>query len=73
MATSGCEDETMDARQAAQFGNESRLRHLLDSGECSPDTLDADDCSLLHWAAINNRQLSGKGCERRDFIERRLL
>ncbi|KHN83153.1 Palmitoyltransferase ZDHHC17 [Toxocara canis] len=57
MATSGCEDETMDARQAAQFGNESRLRHLLDSGECSPDTLDADDCSLLHWAAINNRQL----------------
>lgn len=45
----------MDARQAAQFGNVSRLQQLLDSGECTPDTLDADDCSLLHWAAINNR------------------
>uniref|UniRef100_A0A1I7W182 Palmitoyltransferase n=1 Tax=Loa loa TaxID=7209 RepID=A0A1I7W182_LOALO len=45
----------MDARQAAQFGNVSRLQELLDSGECTPDTLDADDCSLLHWAAINNR------------------
>uniref|UniRef100_A0A8R1TV01 Palmitoyltransferase n=1 Tax=Onchocerca volvulus TaxID=6282 RepID=A0A8R1TV01_ONCVO len=45
----------MDARQAAQFGNVSRLQELLDSGECTADTLDADDCSLLHWAAINNR------------------
>ncbi|KAK6110729.1 Ankyrin repeats (3 copies) family protein [Brugia pahangi] len=45
----------MDARQAAQFGNVSRLQELLASGECTPDTLDADDCSLLHWAAINNR------------------
>lgn len=47
--------EVMDARQAAQFGNEARLRELLDAGECTPNTLDADDCSLLHWAAINNR------------------
>uniref|UniRef100_A0A0M3HYQ7 Palmitoyltransferase n=2 Tax=Ascaris TaxID=6251 RepID=A0A0M3HYQ7_ASCLU len=64
---SGPEDERMDARQAAQFGNEARLRQLLDSGECTPDTLDADDCSLLHWAAINNRLevaklLIGRGC-----------
>lgn len=55
---SGPEDERMDARQAAQFGNEARLRQLLDSGECTPDTLDADDCSLLHWAAINNRYVA---------------
>ncbi|MCP9265879.1 Palmitoyltransferase [Dirofilaria immitis] len=48
-------NDLMDARQAAQFGNVSRLQELLDSGECTPDTLDADDCSLLHWAAINNR------------------
>ncbi|VDM97130.1 unnamed protein product [Thelazia callipaeda] len=47
----------MDARQAAQFGNITRLQELLDSGECAPDTLDTDDCSLLHWAAINNRLL----------------
>lgn len=45
----------MDARQAAQFGNEQRLRQMLDDGECTPNSLDADDCSLLHWAAINNR------------------
>ncbi|VDK44413.1 unnamed protein product [Anisakis simplex] len=55
MASSGNDDDTMDARQAAQFGNEARLRHLLDTGICTPDTLDTDDCSLLHWAAINNR------------------
>lgn len=45
----------VDARQAAQLGDAERLQQLLDTGECTPDTLDADDCSLLHWAAINNR------------------
>uniref|UniRef100_A0A0N5AUI9 Palmitoyltransferase n=1 Tax=Syphacia muris TaxID=451379 RepID=A0A0N5AUI9_9BILA len=49
------ESMDMEPRQAAQFGKVERLRELLDSGKCTPDTLDADDCSLLHWAAINNR------------------
>lgn len=49
------EIEAMEARQAAQYGRVERIRELLDLGECTPDTLDADDCSLLHWAAINNR------------------
>lgn len=61
------EPEGMEARQAAQFGNVERIRQLLDAGECTPNTLDADDCSLLHWAAINNRfgvarLLIEKGC-----------
>ncbi|KAK0396859.1 hypothetical protein QR680_001887 [Steinernema hermaphroditum] len=50
----------MDARQAAQYGNLDRLRYLLDSGEASPSAVDADDCSLLHWTAINNRYDAAK-------------
>ncbi|MFH4975582.1 hypothetical protein AB6A40_002291 [Gnathostoma spinigerum] len=61
------EDDMMDARQAAQVGNEERLRHLIESGKCTANSLDTDDCSLLHWAAINNRLsvarlLIEKGC-----------
>lgn len=43
-----------EARQAAQFGDHERLRRLLDSG-VSVNCVDSDDCSLLHWAAINDR------------------
>ncbi|KAI1725462.1 DHHC palmitoyltransferase domain-containing protein [Ditylenchus destructor] len=49
------ETHSMEARQAAQFGDLDRLRQLLDSGEATPTSVDSDDCSLLHWAAINNR------------------
>ncbi|KAK5979399.1 Palmitoyltransferase [Trichostrongylus colubriformis] len=45
----------MDPREAAQYGNVERLQQLLDSGAITPDWTDSDDCSLLHWAAINNR------------------
>uniref|UniRef100_A0A914BZ09 Palmitoyltransferase n=1 Tax=Acrobeloides nanus TaxID=290746 RepID=A0A914BZ09_9BILA len=45
----------MDARQAAQFGDIERLRYLLDSGQATASATDSDDCSLLHWASINNR------------------
>ncbi|VDM57073.1 unnamed protein product [Angiostrongylus costaricensis] len=45
----------MDPREAAQYGNVERLQQLLDIGTITPDWTDSDDCSLLHWAAINNR------------------
>ena len=45
----------MDARQAAQFGDIERLRYLLDSGQTTASATDSDECSLLHWASINNR------------------
>uniref|UniRef100_A0A0N5C3U7 Palmitoyltransferase n=1 Tax=Strongyloides papillosus TaxID=174720 RepID=A0A0N5C3U7_STREA len=45
----------IDARQAAQFGDYDTLKDMLDRGIISPDCTDSDDCSLLHWAAINNR------------------
>ncbi|KAJ1350127.1 Palmitoyltransferase Hip14 [Parelaphostrongylus tenuis] len=45
----------MDPREAAQYGNVERLQQLLDIGAITPDWTDSDDCSLLHWAAINNR------------------
>ncbi|CEF60429.1 Zinc finger, DHHC-type, palmitoyltransferase domain and Ankyrin repeat and Ankyrin repeat-containing domain-containing protein [Strongyloides ratti] len=45
----------IDARQAAQFGDYDTLKDMLDKGFISPDCTDSDDCSLLHWAAINNR------------------
>uniref|UniRef100_A0A1I8AHW8 Palmitoyltransferase n=1 Tax=Steinernema glaseri TaxID=37863 RepID=A0A1I8AHW8_9BILA len=53
-------EQLMDARQAAQYGNIERLCYLLDSGEASPSAVDADDCSLLHWTAINNRYEAAK-------------
>ncbi|GMT06253.1 hypothetical protein PENTCL1PPCAC_28427 [Pristionchus entomophagus] len=45
----------MEAREAAQFGNLDALRILIDSGAITADWVDQDECSLLHWAAINNR------------------
>lgn len=45
----------IEARKAAMFGEVERLRELLDSGQVHVDAADPDDCTLLHWAAINNR------------------
>ncbi|GMT36080.1 hypothetical protein PFISCL1PPCAC_27377 [Pristionchus fissidentatus] len=45
----------MEPREAAQFGLTENLRNLLDAGVITPDWVDQDECSLLHWAAINNR------------------
>lgn len=45
----------MDPREAAQYGNLPKLIELFDKGIITVDWTDADDCSLLHWAAINNR------------------
>ncbi|CAJ0962174.1 unnamed protein product, partial [Mesorhabditis belari] len=57
----------MEAREAAQYGNLPLLIHLLDTGAVSPCWTDADECSLLHWASINNRlevadYLISRGC-----------
>lgn len=46
---------SMEARHAAQHGDLETLTRLLDAGQATSDSVDSDDCSLLHWAAINNR------------------
>lgn len=44
----------MQARHACQHGFVDQVKQLLDSGLVLPNSIDQDDCSLLHWAAINN-------------------
>lgn len=46
---------SIEARHAAQHGDLETLMRLLESGQATSDSVDSDDCSLLHWAAINNR------------------
>uniref|UniRef100_A0A914XYY3 Palmitoyltransferase n=1 Tax=Panagrolaimus superbus TaxID=310955 RepID=A0A914XYY3_9BILA len=53
--TSASDFDELDIKQAAQFGDISKVRHLIESGLASVNDTDSDDCSLLHWAAINNR------------------
>ncbi|CAD5215892.1 unnamed protein product [Bursaphelenchus okinawaensis] len=45
----------MQARGAAQLGEYNAIKGLLDAGLVQAGATDPDDCSLLHWAAINNR------------------
>uniref|UniRef100_A0A914H1Q9 Palmitoyltransferase n=1 Tax=Globodera rostochiensis TaxID=31243 RepID=A0A914H1Q9_GLORO len=45
----------LEARQCAQFGDVGTLKRLLASAKITANAVDQDDCSLLHWAAINNR------------------
>ena len=33
------------------------LTQLLDAGSITPNTKDSEDCTLLQWAAINNRKI----------------
>ena len=49
------DEDIIDAVQAVQEGDQDALLHALKSKIISPNTIDADGCSLLHWAAINNR------------------
>uniref|UniRef100_A0A1I8BRD2 ANK_REP_REGION domain-containing protein n=1 Tax=Meloidogyne hapla TaxID=6305 RepID=A0A1I8BRD2_MELHA len=70
MQPSSASNPDLEARQAAQFGDVNKLLSLLNSCSVSPNSVnfifsnlkkfktlqvDQDDCSLLHWAAINNR------------------
>lgn len=40
---------------AVQWGDIGYVETLIDKMAISVDTVDEDGCSLLHWAAINNR------------------
>lgn len=53
--TSASDFDELDIKQAAQFGDLSKVKHLIESGLATVNDTDSDDCSLLHWAAINNR------------------
>lgn len=47
----------IELRTAVQEGDMDTVKELLCGPQrlVSPNQLDADGCSLLHWAAINNR------------------
>jgi ankyrin repeat protein len=45
------------AVRAAQYSRIDELRGLLDSGSITVNTKDSEDCTLLQWAAINNRNV----------------
>lgn len=47
--------EKMDPVKAAQYGDLERVRELIDTGQWRVNELDSQKCSLLHWAALNNR------------------
>ena len=44
-----------DLVHAAQHGDYPFLEVAIESHNISPSTVDAEGCSLLHWASINNR------------------
>lgn len=41
--------------KAVQYGDLDFVQKSIQSYKLSPNTLDASNCSLLHWAAINGR------------------
>lgn len=49
------ECDSARARKAAQYGRWSELESMLESGEIALNDLDDEGCTLLQWAAINNR------------------
>jgi len=44
------------AVSAAQYGRLDELTQILDRGLITPNSRDTDGCTLLQWAAINNRR-----------------
>ena len=48
------EFKTFDIVRATQYGVFDRVKELIDAGY-DVNTMDRENVSLLHWAAINNR------------------
>lgn len=48
-------DPVLEAVEAVQYGDLPTVRRMISSQEVSASSSDEDECSLLHWAAINNR------------------
>ena len=49
------EEDVADVVSAVQTGDIEVLVELVEKGLIAATTTDKDGCSLLHWAAINNR------------------
>ena len=65
-AARGPDPSTFDAVKSAQYGAVERLRQIVEEEGRDVNAPDAENVSLLHWAAINNRRevvvyLLGKG------------
>jgi ankyrin repeat protein len=55
MKGSHIDGSILTAVKAVQFGDFQTVKSLIDSHQVSANAVDNDGCSLLHWAAINNR------------------
>ena len=49
------EDISVRAVKYVQYGKYEKIKEMLCGGLCSPQAVDSNNCSLLHWAAINDR------------------
>lgn len=49
------EEDVADVVAAVQQGDLDVVIEAVQSGLVDPAAVDADGCSLLHWAAVNNR------------------
>ena len=47
--------DSFDIVKATQYGAFERIQSLVNSGEVDVNKRDAENVSLLHWAAINSR------------------
>ncbi|KAJ3286782.1 palmitoyltransferase akr1 [Rhizoclosmatium sp. JEL0117] len=45
----------LDLFQASQHGLLNRVKALIEEGSIAADAVDRENCTALHWAAINNR------------------
>lgn len=49
------DNSVLIAVKSVQFGDTVSVKNLVESHKVSAQACDSDGCSLLHWAAINNR------------------
>lgn len=48
-------ESTFDIVKATQYGAFDRIQHLINNENVDVNARDAENVTLLHWAAINNR------------------
>lgn len=55
VGTSSESDDLADAVAAVQEGDYDAVKDMLAARVINPNSFDRGRCTLLHWAAINNR------------------
>ena len=50
-------EDIQTAIEAVQYGDINTIKQLISNNIISSNSTDSDNCSLLHWASINNRNI----------------